>query len=144
MTKSELTDLYIDKVLKKEIQFDQLRTYLEKEGLSSIEISSLIREIDSGIRENLDVNTESKRLNQFIFLGGGLTLFGLTVTIGSIVWTWGNNNSVIVISYGAFFGGLVILFAALRRRSKNSSLHFNQSTSSASRQTNIGRSFRKK
>ena len=118
MSVQERVNNFVEQVASGQLPFDQVRRQLELEGLKEHEISTIVREVDSEVQSRMLTQTKRSGIDQMIFVGVFLTLFGLVITVGSFTGLFTPGIGIIIIAYGPLLGGLVILFAGIRRKNR--------------------------
>jgi hypothetical protein len=118
MTIEERVENFADEVARGNIAFDQVRKKLESEGVEEETIRKMVRMVDDEVQRRLLAQNKKFGSSQLIMAGLFLTGVGLIVTIGSLLGFFVLGKSIVIIAYGPFLGGLVILFAGIRRKNR--------------------------
>jgi hypothetical protein len=117
--KEKIIEAYIDRIQKKEIEFDQIRKELESKSTDSSLITSIVKEVDDILLTQLALTDSGSKSKKLLIFGVAATAIGATLTFGSFIGLFSTSNQVVVmIAYGPLIGGISLIFAALRRKSR--------------------------
>lgn len=118
MTIDQRAENFADDVARGHMAFDEVRKRLESEGVEEETIRKIVRLVDDEVQRRLLEQNKKFGSSQLIIAGLFLTALGLIITIGSLLGSFSLGKSIAIIAYGPLFGGLVILFAGIRRKNK--------------------------
>jgi hypothetical protein len=119
MTDDELVNDFVSRIEKGQITFDKIRPTLEERGLDEPRIKKIVWSVDDEIQKPLLTKSNSSSLDQVILFGIVLLIIGAGLTLGSLSGLISSGDKyLIVIAYGPFIGGLVLIVTGLRRKKK--------------------------
>jgi hypothetical protein len=125
MNQIEWTNYFTSRIFKEEMAFDEVRKYLENEGLDEEQIKLIVRQVDKEVHQNLMIRSKRLVLDRIINYGYLLTLIGLTTTIGTIVgFIRSPTNYILIIAYGPLTIGPILIFAGVRRKKRKNDMSF--------------------
>jgi hypothetical protein len=92
--------------------------------------------VDNEVLHRIDSKSKKNIFERLVRVGFVATAVGLILTVGSLAGLFTNGNTfMIVFAYGPLFGGLAMIFAGLRAKSRKNSASAPKSAVLRGRQT---------